>query len=175
MFPQWFTDHAEGEAKIGGTLTWIFEKFDYRFPYEILDARPAERSVLSARRRADTFFVGGQDRARRRRDRPPGRPVGGDCGLSAYPASRSHQEILEAVPPTSTPSNGLLVAKLRIDPDGKITHLQVLRVGYPESPELNEQALQSLRQWDYTSPAVDDDPSPLCIDVSVGLHFRGTD
>jgi uncharacterized protein YndB with AHSA1/START domain len=45
--PQWFTDGAEGEAKVGSTLTWIFEKFGYRFPYDVLEARSAERLVLS--------------------------------------------------------------------------------------------------------------------------------
>lgn len=46
--PQWFTDGAEGEAKAGGSMTWIFDKFDYRFTYEILEARPEERLVLTA-------------------------------------------------------------------------------------------------------------------------------
>ncbi len=48
--PQWFTDGAEGEAKVGRSLTWIFDKFDYRFTYEILEARPEERLVLTATR-----------------------------------------------------------------------------------------------------------------------------
>ena len=46
--PQWFTDGAEGEAKAGGSMTWIFDKFDYRFTYEVLEARPEERLVLTA-------------------------------------------------------------------------------------------------------------------------------
>ena len=25
--PQWFTDGAEGEARPGGSMTWIFDKF----------------------------------------------------------------------------------------------------------------------------------------------------
>ena len=44
---QWFTDGAEGEAKAGGSMTWIFEKFGYRFTYEVLEARPEERLVLT--------------------------------------------------------------------------------------------------------------------------------
>ncbi len=46
--PQWFTDGAEGEAKAGSSLTWIFDKFDYRSTYEVLEARPEERLVLTA-------------------------------------------------------------------------------------------------------------------------------
>ncbi len=47
--PQWFTDGAEGEAKVGRSMTWIFDKFDYRFTYEILEARPEERLVLTGK------------------------------------------------------------------------------------------------------------------------------
>jgi uncharacterized protein YndB with AHSA1/START domain len=45
---QWFTDDAEGEAKSGGSMTWIFDEFEYRFTYEVLEARPEERLVLTA-------------------------------------------------------------------------------------------------------------------------------
>ncbi len=44
---QWFTDGAEGEAKAGGSMTWIFDKFGYRFTYDVLEARPEERLVLT--------------------------------------------------------------------------------------------------------------------------------
>lgn len=35
---QWFTDNARGEAKPGSTMYWIFEKFGYEIPYEVVDA-----------------------------------------------------------------------------------------------------------------------------------------
>jgi uncharacterized protein YndB with AHSA1/START domain len=44
---QWFTDGAEGEARTGSTITWIFEKFGDRFLYEVFDAQPGERLVLT--------------------------------------------------------------------------------------------------------------------------------
>jgi uncharacterized protein YndB with AHSA1/START domain len=43
---RWFTDGAEGEAKPGGTVTWLFEKFNYRLPYSVLEARPGEQLTL---------------------------------------------------------------------------------------------------------------------------------
>jgi uncharacterized protein YndB with AHSA1/START domain len=43
---QWFPDHAEGKAEAGATITWIFEKFNYRIPYEVLIAQPAERFAI---------------------------------------------------------------------------------------------------------------------------------
>ncbi len=42
----WFPDHAEGKAEQGATITWIFEKFSYRIPYEVLIAQPGERFAI---------------------------------------------------------------------------------------------------------------------------------
>lgn len=42
----WFVDKAEGKAEPGATITWIFEKFNYRIPYEVLVAQPAERFAI---------------------------------------------------------------------------------------------------------------------------------
>jgi uncharacterized protein YndB with AHSA1/START domain len=39
---QWFTDNARGEAKPGSTMYWIFEKFGYEIPYEVVDAVPGK-------------------------------------------------------------------------------------------------------------------------------------
>ena len=42
----WFTDRAHGEARPGGTMTWIFEEFGYEIPYLVADAVPGERFAL---------------------------------------------------------------------------------------------------------------------------------
>jgi uncharacterized protein YndB with AHSA1/START domain len=42
----WFPDRAEGKAETGATITWIFEKFNYRIPYEVLIAQPAEKFAI---------------------------------------------------------------------------------------------------------------------------------
>jgi uncharacterized protein YndB with AHSA1/START domain len=42
----WFPDRAEGKAEPGATITWIFEKFNYRIPYEVLIAQPAEKFAI---------------------------------------------------------------------------------------------------------------------------------
>jgi len=54
---QWFTDRAEGQAEPGATLTWIFDKFNHRIPYQVVAAEPGKR-----------FAVGCAP--------PPGRPAG---------------------------------------------------------------------------------------------------
>jgi uncharacterized protein YndB with AHSA1/START domain len=43
---QWFTDKAEGKAELGATITWIFEKFNYRIPYEVIAAEPGKRFAI---------------------------------------------------------------------------------------------------------------------------------
>lgn len=43
---QWFTDKAEGKAEPGATMTWIFQRFNYRIPYEVLIAQPDEKFAI---------------------------------------------------------------------------------------------------------------------------------
>jgi uncharacterized protein YndB with AHSA1/START domain len=42
----WFTDKAEGQAEVGGTVTWIFDKFNYRMPYEVIAAESGRRFAI---------------------------------------------------------------------------------------------------------------------------------
>ena len=42
----WFTDKAEGKAEVGATMTWIFDKFNYRIPYEVIAAEPGKRFAI---------------------------------------------------------------------------------------------------------------------------------
>src|SRR5271155_2816156 len=42
----WFPDRAEGKAEPGATITWVFDKFNYRIPYEVLVAQRAERLAI---------------------------------------------------------------------------------------------------------------------------------
>jgi uncharacterized protein YndB with AHSA1/START domain len=42
----WFPDRAEGKAEPGATITWIFDKFNYRIPYEVLVAQPDEKFAI---------------------------------------------------------------------------------------------------------------------------------
>lgn len=43
---RWFPDRAEGKAEPGATITWIFDKFNYRIPYEVLIAQPGEKFAI---------------------------------------------------------------------------------------------------------------------------------
>jgi uncharacterized protein YndB with AHSA1/START domain len=42
----WFPDRAEGQAEPGATITWIFDRFDHRIPYEVLIAQPARKFAI---------------------------------------------------------------------------------------------------------------------------------
>jgi uncharacterized protein YndB with AHSA1/START domain len=42
----WFVDRARGRPEVGSTFTWIFEKFGYEIPYEVVVAEPGRRFAL---------------------------------------------------------------------------------------------------------------------------------
>ena len=42
----WFVDRARGKAEVGSIFTWIFEKFGYEIPYEVVAAEPGRRFAL---------------------------------------------------------------------------------------------------------------------------------
>ena len=42
----WFPDKADGKAEAGATITWIFDKFNYKIPYEVLRAEPGKRFAI---------------------------------------------------------------------------------------------------------------------------------
>ena len=43
---RWFVDKARGKAEVGSIFTWIFEKFGYEIPYEVVAAEPGRRFAL---------------------------------------------------------------------------------------------------------------------------------
>jgi outer membrane biosynthesis protein TonB len=97
-------------------------------------------------------------------------PASDDCGLTAYPVSRSAKEILSGVPRESSKPSSSLFAKIAIDPQGKITHLRVLSLAHPEasfSEEINEQAVDAIKRWHYKPTLYDGKPVAVCSDVSV--------
>ena len=43
---QWFADRAEGWAHKGAQVTWIFDEFGYRLPYQVVESVPGECVVF---------------------------------------------------------------------------------------------------------------------------------
>ena len=101
-----------------------------------------------------------------------------DCGLTAYPASRSTKEILTAVPePAVRSQNSMMFAKVVIDPEGRVTHLRLLRLAYPEAPKplrdtINAQAIDSIRRSHYTPTIVAGKLVAVCSDLVVTIDMH---
>jgi outer membrane biosynthesis protein TonB len=65
-------------------------------------------------------------------------------------------------------------AKVSIDPAGRVTHLRVLRLAYPELPRsdaVNQQAVDSIKRWRYAPTTLSGKPVAVCSDVSVIIDF----
>jgi hypothetical protein len=102
-----------------------------------------------------------------------------DCGLTAYPVSRSTPEILADVPQPSGRSKNSndLYGKVAMDPDGKITHLRVLQLAFPEAPKalrdrVNAEAIDSIKRSHYSPRIVDGKSLASCADLSVNIDMR---
>lgn len=103
------------------------------------------------------------------------KPGGEDCGLSAYPVSKSNQQILaDARREDKRSPNSTMLAKVAIDEDGRVTHLKILRIAYPEIPNsegINEQAVDSIKRWHYAPTMFGGKPVAVCTDVTVIIDF----
>lgn len=44
----WFVDRAEGEARAGAVMTWMFDSFNYRMPVPIVEAEPGKTFVTGS-------------------------------------------------------------------------------------------------------------------------------
>lgn len=96
--------------------------------------------------------------------------AGDNCGLDEFPAAKPTREILAAVPRHVARRNNGMVAKVAIDPTGRVTHLRVLQLAWPDlqnSRAINEQAVESIKTRHYAPTIVSGKPVAVCSDVSV--------
>ena len=98
------------------------------------------------------------------------------CGLDEFPVSKSTQEILADVPTDVVQRpNQMMIAKVEIDPEGRITHLRVLRLAWPALPnsrQINEDAVDSIKRWHYKPTMIEGKAVTVCSDVSVNVDLR---
>ena len=105
-------------------------------------------------------------------------PSDDDCGLTAYPASRSTQEILADAPQKDVrPQDSTMSAKVTVDPQGRITHLRVLRLAYPEAPTalrdtINARAVAAIKQWHYAPTIIAGKPVTVCSELTVTIDLH---
>ncbi len=103
-----------------------------------------------------------------------GTPANGDCGLTAFPVSMPAKETIAAVSRGGPPGDSTMFAKIQIDPAGKVTHLRVLRLAYPQLPNatvLNEQAIDTIKHWSYAPTKIAGRPVAVCSDVTVTIDL----
>jgi hypothetical protein len=68
-----------------------------------------------------------------------------------------------------------MFARVRIDSEGKVTHLRVMRLAWAEAPNalaLNKQAVDSIKRGRYAPKEMDGKPVAVCSDVDVTIDLR---
>jgi hypothetical protein len=99
-----------------------------------------------------------------------------NCGLTAFPVSKSAQELLAAVPRDGArPPNSMMRAKVVIDTEGRVTHLCVLRLAYPEVPNsaaISEHTIDSIKRWRYPPTTISGIPVAVCSEVGVTIDWK---
>jgi hypothetical protein len=99
-----------------------------------------------------------------------------DCGLSAFPASRSTKEILAAVPRAKAGSqSSTMLAKVAIDRQGRISHLRVLSLAYPElanNTAINAQAVEWIKRMRHAPVIIAGEPVVVCSDITVTIDLQ---
>jgi hypothetical protein len=99
-----------------------------------------------------------------------------NCGLGDFPVSKSTEGILAAVPPdNSLRPNQMMSAKVAIDAEGRVTHLRVLSLAWPELPNshtINTQAVDWIKRWHYAPTIVGGTPVAVCTNVSVTVDLE---
>ena len=99
-----------------------------------------------------------------------------NCGLDDFPVSKSTDEILASVPrDVAVPPNQMMVAKVAVNSEGRVTHLRVIRLAWPKLPNsraINRQAVDSIKRWRYAPTIYDGKPVAVCSDVSVTVDLE---
>jgi len=71
----------------------------------------------------------------------------------------------------------MMFAKVAIDPEGRVTHLRVLRLAYPEVSKalrdtINAQAIDSIKRSRYTPTIIAGKPVAVCSDLGVTIDLH---
>ena len=69
----------------------------------------------------------------------------------------------------------MMLLKVAIDPAGRVTHLRVMRLAWPEltnSYALNKQAVEDIKRWHYSPSIVSRKPVAVCSEVGVIIDLQ---
>jgi TonB family protein len=76
---------------------------------------------------------------------------------------RKVKDVKPIPPPAARGIGGSVVLEATIGVDGRVTSLRVLQ----SVPELDQAAIDAVRQWEYTPPIVNGTPTPIVIQVRI--------
>ena len=68
----------------------------------------------------------------------------------------------------------MMLAKITIGPDGRLTHVRVLRTAWPNlknTMQINRTAIESLKGWRYDPTTVEGKPAAVCTEVAVNADL----
>ena len=103
-------------------------------------------------------------------------PSDDSCGLDDSPVSKSTREILAgASRDAERPPNQMMIAKVAINAEGRVTHLRVLRLAWPKLPNsyaINEHAVNDIKGWHYKPTILGGKPVAVCSDVAVTVDLE---
>jgi len=102
-------------------------------------------------------------------------PSDDSCGLDDSPVSKSTREILAAASrDAARPPNQMMIAKVAINAEGRVTHLLVLRLAWPKLPNsyaINEHAVNDIKGWHYKPTILGGKLVAVCSDVGVTVDL----
>ena len=102
-------------------------------------------------------------------------PANGSCGLEGFPVSRPIGQMLADASRTVTGEDSKMMARVEVDAGGKITHLKVLRLAYPDAKNteaINTRGVDAIKGWRYTPTLMHGQPVIVCSDVIVALDAQ---
>jgi hypothetical protein len=127
---------------------------------------PGQGTTASSRAKVETC----EDTSRQLFGELPIRPTG-----PIKPPKQTHK-VKPAYPevPAGTVGSGMWIADVIIAPDGRVRKLSVLHdlTFRPPFPEFSKAISDAVLQWRYTPTVVDGRAVPVCMTISVDIHWR---
>jgi len=94
---------------------------------------------------------------------------------------RSPKKVRNVVPsfpelPSGTRGTGIWIGELLLDAAGKVSHIWTIRQPRitPPFPAINRAILDAVRHWRFEPFVVGSEATPLCMMVSVKIHWPGS-
>ena len=92
------------------------------------------------------------------------------------PAPRKIRNVKPAIPepPAGTVSNGMWSGEVLVGEDGKVSRVWTIQeVRFtPPFRQANQAVVDAVRQWEFEPAVVNSEATPVCMKVTVGVHWE---